>query len=98
MSTSKDTRFRKATDVNREHATFELLMDGVPILDVGFSDDGRFEISFNEGIVGKVFEPEVFERWIAEGMLPLLPPVRVEVEAWGSRGVDRLSARRSKPR
>lgn len=67
MSTKQDIRFRKTTDVNREHALFELLIGEIPVLDVGFSDDNKFEISFNDGIVGKILEYDLLERWIAEG-------------------------------
>ena len=49
-------RWRKTTDVNREYALFELLDDETPVLDVGFTDEGIFEIAFNPSIGGKVME------------------------------------------
>ena len=49
-------RWRKTSDVNREHALFELLDAETPLLDVGFSDEGVFEVAFNPSIAGKVIE------------------------------------------
>ena len=46
--------WRKATDVNREYAVFELVHDGIALLDVGFSDDDVFEIAFHEGVSNTV--------------------------------------------
>jgi hypothetical protein len=44
MASSNATfRLRKATDIRREYATFELLADDVAILDMGFSDEGIFD-------------------------------------------------------
>jgi hypothetical protein len=49
-------RWRKTTDVNREHAVFELVHDDVVLLDVGFSDDDVFEIAFHEGVSNTVVD------------------------------------------
>jgi hypothetical protein len=45
MAVPKSYRWRKASDINREYAVFELLEDEEPILDVGFSDAGIFEVA-----------------------------------------------------
>jgi hypothetical protein len=60
-------RWRKATDINREYALFELLENGSPVLDVGFSDEGLFEVCFNPSIAGKVMEGDKFMKLLAEG-------------------------------
>jgi hypothetical protein len=60
-------RLRKATDINREYPTFELLADEVAILDVGFSDDGIFEVAFNERIGGVVVDWVQLWEWIEKG-------------------------------
>jgi hypothetical protein len=57
-------RLRKATDIDREYATIELLADEVAILDTGFSDSGIFEIAFNESIGGVVIDWVVLQEWI----------------------------------
>ena len=45
-------RWRKATDINCEFALFELVKDDdQAILDIGFSDDGNLEISFNHEVI-----------------------------------------------
>ncbi|MGO4303660.1 hypothetical protein [Cupriavidus sp. RAF12] len=67
MVGTKKYRWRKATDVNREYALFELLEDDILLLDVGFSDDGNFEIAFNPGICGKVIEWTQFLTFVDEG-------------------------------
>lgn len=56
MTTSGTYRWRKTTDINREHALFELVDDEDPLLDIGFTDDGIFEVAFNPCIAGKVME------------------------------------------
>jgi hypothetical protein len=54
MASSKTIfRLRKTTDIHKEYATFELLADEVPILDLGFSDEGTFEVLFNR-TVGRI--------------------------------------------
>lgn len=60
-------RWRKTTDINRENALFELLDDQTPILDVGFTDAGIFEVAFNPSIGGKVVEWEQLLRLLKEG-------------------------------
>jgi hypothetical protein len=68
MASSKTTlRFRKAGDINRDNALFELLSDDTPILDVGFADDGTFEIAFNEAIGGVIMPWTQLQDWIEKG-------------------------------
>jgi hypothetical protein len=68
MASSKATlRFRKAGDINRDNALFELLSDDVPILDVGFADDGTFEVAFNEQIAGVIIAWAQLQEWIEKG-------------------------------
>ena len=68
MVSSKTTfHLRKTTDVRREYAAFELLADGVPILDVGFSDERTFEVAFNEQIAGIIIDWDKLRDWIEEG-------------------------------
>ena len=52
----RNYHWRKTTDINREYALFELLDGETPMLDVGFNDEGSFEVSFNQSIGGKVME------------------------------------------
>jgi len=58
---------RKATDINREYAAFELLADDVAILDMGFSDEGTFEVVFNRQIGGIVIAWDKLQDWIEKG-------------------------------
>ncbi len=67
MADSGTYRWRKATDINREHALFELLEDDNPVLDVGFTDQGLFEVTFNPSSGGKVMEWDQFLSLLAEG-------------------------------
>jgi uncharacterized protein with LGFP repeats len=68
MASSKPTfRFRKAGDINRDNALFELLADEVPILDVGFANDGTFEVAFNKQIGGKIIPWTQLQEWIEKG-------------------------------
>jgi hypothetical protein len=60
-------RWRKATDINREYALFELLESDNPILDVGFTDEGVLELTFDPSIAGKVIEWDQFLNLLAEG-------------------------------
>src|ERR1700754_5148481 len=60
MSESSKYRWRKATDVNRDGALFELLEDNNAVLDVGFTNDGSFEVAFNPSIGGMVIEWDQF--------------------------------------
>lgn len=67
MKSNIEFRLRKAIAINRENATFELLLDDVAILDVGFSYDGVFEVAFDERIGGGVFEWAQLQEWIERG-------------------------------
>ena len=67
MQSQEKFRFRKATDIDRAYATFELMAGDVAILDVGFSDDGVFEVAFNEAIVGMVIDWVHLQDWIERG-------------------------------
>ena len=60
-------RWRKTTDINREFATFELLLNGIPILGAGFTNSGVFEVEFFEAIKGVSFEWDRFDSLILEG-------------------------------
>ena len=66
MDLSKAT-WRKATDVNRVYAIFELLCDGVILLDVGFSDSGVLEVAFHEGITNVVAHWDMFLEVLGDG-------------------------------
>lgn len=59
--------WRKTTDVDREHAIFELVSGDVILLDVGFSDGGEFEIAFHEGISNQIIDWNNFLRLLQEG-------------------------------
>ena len=67
MTTSVIYRWRKITDINRDHPLFELLHVDVPLLDVGFTDEGSFEVAFNPSIVGRVLEFRQFVKLLDEG-------------------------------
>jgi hypothetical protein len=67
MTTAETYRWRKVTDVNREHALFELLDDETPVLDVGFTDEWVFEVAFNQSIGGKVMEWMQLLKLLEEG-------------------------------
>ena len=67
MSISAKYRWRKATDINREFAIFELLSGEEVLLDVGYSEKGVLEVSFNETIVGLVFDWPRLQELIEEG-------------------------------
>lgn len=67
MTTLKSYRWRKTTDINREHALFELLDGESPVLDVGFTDEGVFEVAFNPEIGGKVMDWDQFLALLEEG-------------------------------
>ncbi len=60
-------RWRKSTDVDREYSLFELLTNEVLLLDVGFSDEGVFEIAFHEQASGWMIDWDHFEAIIDEG-------------------------------
>ncbi len=67
MTISEAYRWRKISDINREHALFELLEDETPVLDVGFTDDGVFEIAFHPAISGKVMRLDRLQALLREG-------------------------------
>lgn len=67
MAATSIYRWRKTTDINREHSLFELLDGETPVLDVGFTDAGIFEIAFNHGIGGKVMEWDHLRKLLDEG-------------------------------
>ena len=64
---SKNYRWRKATDINREFAIFELLADEKVVLDVGYSETGVLEIAFNKEIAGLVLEWARLQELIEDG-------------------------------
>lgn len=64
---SRSYRWRKATDINRRFATFELLADEKFIFDVGYSDSGVFEVAFNEEIAGLVLEWAQLKQLVEDG-------------------------------
>jgi hypothetical protein len=55
------------TDIRRKYALFELLADGVPILDVGFSDESTFEVAFNRQIGGIIIAWDKLQSLIEQG-------------------------------
>ena len=67
MEVMKNFRWRKVTDIKREHAQFELLDGDVPILDIGYRDDGAFEVAFGPEIVGRIFELKDLEIILSQG-------------------------------
>jgi hypothetical protein len=69
MTSPKSYRWRKTTDINREYAVFELLLNEISILDVGFSDAGVFEVAFNERISGLLIEWEELRKLIEDGKI-----------------------------
>jgi len=67
MAAARKYRWRKTTDINRKYALFELLDGETPILDVGFTDEGIFEVAFNPSIGGLVVEWETLLKLLDEG-------------------------------
>ena len=64
----EQTRWRKATDIGREHALFELLTkDDVILMYLGFSDDGILELGFSEDIGDVVVNFEDLIRVLQSG-------------------------------
>lgn len=64
---SRIHRWRKTTDINRQHALFELLDGETSLLDAGYTDKGVFEVSFDPGISGKVMEMRLLLGLLEEG-------------------------------
>lgn len=67
MQISNIYRWRKVSDINREHPLFELLYGDVPVLDVALSDEGVLEVTFNPGISGTVVEWATLLKLLNEG-------------------------------
>ena len=66
-STTEKYRWRKVTDINREFAIFELITDEKLLLDVGFSDEGIFEIAFASEVANLLISWDFFKSVIEEG-------------------------------
>ena len=64
-----DARWRKATDIEREFSLFELVTDLGPVLDVGYSNSGLFEVSFNITSGGLIVDWDALKSIIEEGRL-----------------------------
>jgi hypothetical protein len=67
MAVSEAYRWRKTTDINRDHALFDLVDGQSPILDVAFTDEGVLEVAFNPSISGKIIEWGQLLRLLNEG-------------------------------
>lgn len=67
MTTSAIYRWRKTSDINREHALFELVEGDLTLLNVGFTDEGNFEVAFDPRIAGKIFECELLLKLLEDG-------------------------------
>lgn len=67
MTTPATYRWRKVTDINRENALFELMDSDVPLLDVGFTNEGIFEVAFYSGMSGRVLEWKQLFKLLNEG-------------------------------
>jgi hypothetical protein len=67
MAIRRSYRWRKVTDIGCQFALFELLEDERPILDIGFSDAGTFEVSFNRKIAGGPIEWGQLRKMIEDG-------------------------------
>ncbi|MCJ2061110.1 hypothetical protein MKL09_31900 [Methylobacterium sp. J-048] len=61
-------RWRKATDINRKYAIFELVHEENILLDIWFSDNGALEVSFHRGISNTAVNWDQFTNVIADGM------------------------------
>ena len=66
MNFSKST-WRKTTDINRDHAVFELIHDTTILLDVGFSDSGVLAICFHAGMSNNSVDWNSFFELLDEG-------------------------------
>ena len=60
-------RLRKATDINRKYALFELVTDDTVLLDVGFSDEEIFQVCFHEKIASLIIDWIKLQEWIKKG-------------------------------
>lgn len=66
-SNGSSFRFRKCSDINRDHALFELLDGETVLLDIGLSDAGVLEIAFHDGIANRVIASSELNRLLEEG-------------------------------
>ena len=67
MARTPTYHLRKASDINRDYALFELL-DGETILaDFGVANDGELEIAFHSGLAGKVIRGSEILEWFERG-------------------------------
>lgn len=60
-------RWRKATDINREHALFELMDGNSQILDIGFTDEGVLEVAINPNTSGIIVTWDQLHALLEEG-------------------------------
>ena len=67
MAAYGNYRWRKVTDINREFALFELLDGETLLLDVGYTDEGLFEVAFSQGISRRTVEVSQLLRLLEEG-------------------------------
>ena len=67
MTTEISLRWRKATNVNREHALFELVDGSSQILDIGFTDEGVLEVAINPSTSGIVVTWDQLHALLEEG-------------------------------
>lgn len=66
--TISNFRWRKATDINRDYATFELLLDEQIAITLGFNDNGILELELGDGAISHNFVFSEFETLIADGV------------------------------
>jgi len=59
-------RWRKFSPIDRDYPIFELVDGDVIVLDVTKDANEKFEISFNQGAVARIFDLGVIERLLAE--------------------------------
>lgn len=62
-----NARWRKVTDVDREYALFELLINDEILLDIGYSDDQVFEVLFGRLCFGIKIDWDFLRDLIEEG-------------------------------
>ena len=59
--------WQKASDINRNNCSFELILGDQIILDVGFSDSNIFEVWFSPAMVSQIFDWDELAKRIEEG-------------------------------
>jgi hypothetical protein len=59
----------KISDVTREYALFEFLEEGHPLLDVGDSDEGKFEESHAQSDENRVIDHVAYEVSTCRGLI-----------------------------